>query len=83
MAKEQHLPLNQSSLTGVCGRLSAVSFTSRDVPEVKGKLPKLATHSISPPCERLGGTSGLRHDPGVNVAEVGSSVGMVDGSRKV
>src|SRR5436190_1432951 len=42
MAKEQDLPLNQSKLTGVCGRLKCcLIYELETYQEVKGKLPKL------------------------------------------
>src|SRR5216117_2158299 len=85
MAKEQDLPLNQSTLTGVCGRLKCcLIYELETYQEVKGKLPKLGDTFHIPSCVSGScGTSGCATTQGVNVVKESIVVGMVDGSRKV
>ena len=57
MAKDQDLPLNQSKLTGVCGRLKCcLIYELETYQEVKGKLPKLGETFHIPSC--VGGQCG-------------------------
>src|SRR5438093_169548 len=83
MAKEQDLPLNQSKLTGVCGRLKCcLIYELETYQEVKGKLPKLGDTFHIPSCVSGScGTSGCATTQGVNVVKESIVVGMVDGSR--
>jgi len=85
MAKEQDLPLNQSKLTGVCGRLKCcLIYELETYQEVKGKLPKLGDTFHIPSCVSGScGTSGCATTQGVNVVKESIVVGMFDGSRKV
>src|SRR5712692_8087387 len=85
MAKEQDLPLNQSKLTGVCGRLKCcLIYELETYQEVKGKLPKLGETFHIPACVSGScGTSGCATTQGVNVVKESIVVGMVDGTRKV
>ena len=85
MAKEQDLPLNQSKLTGVCGRLKCcLIYELETYQEVKGKLPKLGETFHIPSCVSGScGTSGCATTQGVNVVKESIVVGMVDGTRKV
>src|SRR5712691_11449753 len=84
MAKEQDLPLNQSKLTGVCGRLKCcLIYELETYQEVKGKLPKLGETFHIPSCVSGScGTSGCATTQGVNVVKESIVVGMVDGTRK-
>jgi hypothetical protein len=84
MAKDQDLPLNQSKLTGVCGRLKCcLIYELETYQEVKGKLPKLGETFHIPSCVSGScGTSGCATTQGVNVVKETIVVGMVDGSRK-
>src|SRR5437773_5093911 len=84
MAKEQDLPLNQSKLTGVCGRLKCcLIYELETYQEVKGKLPKLGDTFHIPSCVSGScGTSGCATTQGVNVVKESIVVGMVDGTRK-
>jgi hypothetical protein len=85
MAKEQDLPLNQSKLTGVCGRLKCcLIYELETYQEVKGKLPKLGDTFHIPSCVSGScGTSGCATTQGVNVVKESIVVGMFDGTRKV
>jgi len=84
MAKEQDLPLNQSKLTGVCGRLKCcLIYELETYQEVKGKLPKIGDTFHIPSC--VGGqcgTSGCAMTQNVNVVKEQIVVGMTDGTRK-
>ena len=84
MAKDQDLPLNQSKLTGVCGRLKCcLIYELETYQEVKGKLPKLGDTFHIPSCVSGScGTSGCATTQGVNVVKESIVVGMVDGTRK-
>jgi len=83
MAKEQDLPLNQSKLTGVCGRLKCcLIYELETYQEVKGKLPKLGETFHIPSC--VGGqcgTGGCAMTQGVSMTKEAIVVGMADGSR--
>ena len=83
MAKEQDLPLNQSKLTGVCGRLKCCLIYELEMyQEVKGKLPKLGETFHIPACVSGScGTSGCATTQGVNVVKESIVVGLVDGGR--
>ena len=83
MAKEQDLPLNQSKLTGVCGRLKCcLIYELETYQEVKGKLPKLGETFHIPACVSGScGTSGCATTQGVNVVKESIIVGLVDGGR--
>jgi len=83
MAKEQDLPLNQSKLTGVCGRLKCcLIYELETYQEVKGKLPKLGETFHIPACVSGScGTSGCATTQGVNVVKESIVVGLVDGGR--
>src|SRR6266849_2695873 len=83
MAKEQDLPLNQSKLTGVCGRLKCcLIYELETYQEVKGKLPKLGEAFHIPSCVSGScGTSGCATTQGVNVVKESIVVGLVDGGR--
>jgi hypothetical protein len=84
MAKEQDLPLNQSKLTGVCGRLKCcLIYELETYQEVKGKLPKIGDTFHIPSC--VGGqcgTSGCAMTQSANVVKEEIVVGMADGTRK-
>lgn len=83
MAKEQDLPLNQSKLTGVCGRLKCcLIYELETYQEVKGKLPKLGETFHIPSC--VGGqcgTAGCAQVQGTNVPREAIVVGLADGGR--
>ena len=83
MAKEQDLPLNQSKLTGVCGRLKCcLIYELETYQEVKGKLPKLGDTFHIPSC--VGGscgTGGCAQVQGVSMTKEAIVVGMADGTR--
>jgi cell fate regulator YaaT (PSP1 superfamily) len=83
MAKEQDLPLNQSKLTGVCGRLKCcLIYELETYQEVKGKLPKVGETFHIPSC--VGGqcgTAGCAMTQSVNVPKEMIVVGLTDGSR--
>jgi len=84
MAKEQDLPLNQSKLTGVCGRLKCcLIYELETYQEVKGKLPKVGETFHIPSC--VGGqcgTSGCAMTQSTNVVKESIIVGMTtDNSR--
>ena len=83
MAKEQDLPLNQSKLTGVCGRLKCcLIYELETYQEVKGKLPKVGDTFHIPSCEGgKCGTSGCAMTQSVNVPKEAVVVGLADGSR--
>ncbi|HEV8229180.1 MAG TPA: regulatory iron-sulfur-containing complex subunit RicT, partial [Candidatus Limnocylindria bacterium] len=83
MAKEQDLPLNQSKLTGVCGRLKCcLIYELETYQEVKGKLPKLGETFHIPSCVSGScGTSGCATTQGVNVVKESIVVGLLDGGR--
>ncbi len=85
MAKEQDLPLNQSKLTGVCGRLKCcLIYELETYQEVKGKLPKLGETFHIPACVSGScGTSGCATTQGVNVVKESIVVGLMDGGRAV
>src|SRR5258705_13617330 len=71
MAKEQDLPLNQSKLTGVCGRLKCcLIYELETYQEVKGKLPKIGDVFHIPTCVSGScGTSGCATAQGTNVVK--------------
>ena len=83
MAKEQDLPLNQSKLTGVCGRLKCcLIYELETYQEVKGKLPKLGDTFHIPSC--VGGqcgTGGCAQVQGVSMTKEAIVVGVLDGGR--
>ena len=83
MAKDQDLPLNQSKLTGVCGRLKCcLIYELETYQEVKGKLPKLGDTFHIPSC--VGGqcgTGGCAQVQGVSMTKEAIVVGMLDGGR--
>ncbi|MBI3522407.1 MAG: stage 0 sporulation protein [Chloroflexi bacterium] len=83
MAKEQDLPLNQSKLTGVCGRLKCcLIYELETYQEVKGKLPKLGDTFHIPSCVSGScGTGGCAQTQGVSMTKEAVVVGMLDGSR--
>jgi len=83
MAKEQDLPLNQSKLTGVCGRLKCcLIYELETYQEVKGKLPRMGDTFHIPTCVSGScGTSGCATAQGVNVVKELVVVGLADGSR--
>jgi cell fate regulator YaaT (PSP1 superfamily) len=83
MAKEQDLPLNQSKLTGVCGRLKCcLIYELETYQEVKGKLPKLGETFHIPSCvSGQCGTGGCAQVQGVSMTKEAIVVGMVDGGR--
>ena len=83
MAKEQDLPLNQSKLTGVCGRLKCcLIYELETYQEVKGKLPKVGDTFHIPSCEGgKCGTSGCAMTQSVNVPKESITVTLVDGAR--
>ena len=84
MAKEQDLPLNQSKLTGVCGRLKCcLIYELETYQEVKGKLPKLGETFHIPSCvSGQCGTGGCAQTQGVSMTKEEIVVGMYDGTRK-
>ncbi|MBM4421571.1 MAG: hypothetical protein FJ034_08345, partial [Chloroflexi bacterium] len=83
MAKEQDLPLNQSKLTGVCGRLKCcLIYELETYQEVRGALPKLGETIHIPSC--VGGqcgTSGCAMVQGASVTKEAITVGLMDGNR--
>ena len=83
MAKEQDLPLNQSKLTGVCGRLKCcLIYELETYQEVKGKLPKVGEVFHIPTCVSGScGTSGCATTQGANVAKEAITVELVTGGR--
>ena len=83
MAKEQDLPLNQSKLTGVCGRLKCcLIYELETYQEVKGKLPKVGDTFHIPTCEGgKCGTSGCAMTQSVNVPKESIMVTLADGAR--
>jgi cell fate regulator YaaT (PSP1 superfamily) len=83
MAKEQDLPLNQSKLTGVCGRLKCCLIYELEVyQEVKGKLPKAGETIHIPSCEGgQCGTSGCAMTQGANVVKESIVVELATGGR--
>jgi len=83
MAKEQDLPLNQSKLTGVCGRLKCcLIYELETYQEVKGKLPKAGETIHIPSCEGgQCGTSGCAMTQGANVAKESITVELLTGGR--
>ena len=84
MAKEQDLPLNQSKLTGVCGRLKCcLIYELETYQEVKGKLPKLGDTFHIPSCvSGQCGTGGCAQTQGVSMTKEAIVVGMYDGTKK-
>ena len=84
MAKEQDLPLNQSKLTGVCGRLKCcLIYELETYQEVKGKLPKLGETFHIPSCvSGQCGTGGCAQTQGVSMTKEEIIVGMADGTHK-
>jgi hypothetical protein len=84
MAKDQDLPLNQSKLTGVCGRLKCcLIYELETYQEVKGKLPKLGETFHIPSCvSGQCGTGGCAQTQGVSMTKEEIVVGMYDGTRK-
>src|SRR5437879_5353118 len=83
MAKEQDLPLNQSKLTGVCGRLKCcLIYELETYQEVKGRLPKLGETFHIPSCESGScGTSGCATTQGTNVVKESIVVELAAGGR--
>jgi cell fate regulator YaaT (PSP1 superfamily) len=83
MAKDQDLPLNQSKLTGVCGRLKCcLIYELETYQEVKGKLPALGETFHIPSC--VGGqcgTAGCAQTQSVSVTKEQIVVGLADGAR--
>src|SRR5260221_5273607 len=84
MAKEQDLPLNQSKLTGVCGRLKCcLIYELETYQEVKGKLPKLGETFHIPSCvSGQCGTGGCAQTQGVSVTKERNGAGRSAGTRK-
>ena len=83
MAKDQDLPLNQSKLTGVCGRLECcLIYELETYQEVKGRLPKLGETFHIPSCESGScGTSGCATTQGTNVVKESIVVELATGGR--
>jgi cell fate regulator YaaT (PSP1 superfamily) len=83
MAKEQDLPLNQSKLTGVCGRLKCcLIYELETYQEVKGKLPKIGDVFHIPTCVSGScGTSGCATAQGTNVVKEAIVVELATGGR--
>ncbi|HKW77938.1 MAG TPA: regulatory iron-sulfur-containing complex subunit RicT [Candidatus Limnocylindria bacterium] len=83
MAKEQDLPLNQSKLTGVCGRLKCcLIYELETYQQVKGKLPKVGESIHIPSCEGgQCGTSGCAMTQGANVVKESITVELATGGR--
>jgi cell fate regulator YaaT (PSP1 superfamily) len=83
MAKEQDLPLNQSKLTGVCGRLKCcLIYELETYQEVKGKLPKIGDVFHIPTCVSGScGTSGCATAQGTNVVKEAVIVELAAGGR--
>ena len=84
MAKDQDLPLNQSKLTGVCGRLKCcLIYELETYQEVKGKLPKAGDVFHIPTCVSGScGTSGCATTQGTNVVKEAILVELVTGGRQ-
>ena len=80
MAKEQDLPLNQSKLTGVCGRLKCcLIYELETYQEVRGKLPKLGETFHIPSCvSGACGTGGCAQTQGVSMTKEQIVVGMAE-----
>lgn len=80
MAKEQDLPLNQSKLTGVCGRLKCcLIYELETYQEVKGKLPKVGETFHIPSCvSGACGTGGCAQTQGVSMTKEAIVVGMAE-----
>jgi cell fate regulator YaaT (PSP1 superfamily) len=83
MAKEQDLPLNQSKLTGVCGRLKCcLIYELETYQEVNGKLPKVGDTFHIPTCVSGScGTSGCATTQGTNVVKEAVVVELAAGGR--
>src|SRR5437867_11860234 len=83
MAKEQDLPLNQSKLTGVCGRLKCcLIYELETYQEVNGKLPKVGEAFHIPSCVSGScGTSGCATTQGTNVVKESITVELATGGR--
>ena len=83
MAKEQDLPLNQSKLTGVCGRLKCcLIYELETYQEVKGRLPKVGETFHIPSCVSGScGTSGCATTQGANVVKESIVVELATGGR--
>ena len=83
MAKEQDLPLNQSKLTGVCGRLKCcLIYELETYQEVNGKLPKVGDTFHIPSCVSGScGTSGCATTQGTNVVKEAVIVELATGGR--
>jgi cell fate regulator YaaT (PSP1 superfamily) len=83
MAKEQDLPLNQSKLTGVCGRLKCcLIYELETYQEVNGKLPKVGETFHIPTCVSGScGTSGCATTQGTNVVKEAVIVELATGGR--
>ena len=83
MAKEQDLPLNQSKLTGVCGRLKCcLIYELETYQEVKGKLPKQGDTFHIPSCvSGQCGTGGCAQVQGVSMTKESIVVGLIDGGH--
>ncbi|HET7701436.1 MAG TPA: regulatory iron-sulfur-containing complex subunit RicT [Candidatus Limnocylindria bacterium] len=83
MAKEQDLPLNQSKLTGVCGRLKCcLIYELETYQEVNGKLPKIGETFHIPACVSGScGTSGCATTQGTNVVKEAVVVELASGGR--
>lgn len=81
MAKDQDLPLNQSKLTGVCGRLKCcLIYELETYQEIKGKLPKLGETFHIPSCvSGQCGTGGCAQTQGVSMTKERVVVGIMDG----
>ena len=83
MAKEQDLPLNQTKLTGVCGRLKCcLIYELETYQEVNGKLPKVGETFHIPACVSGScGTSGCATTQGTNVVKEAVVVELATGGR--
>ena len=83
MAKEQDLPLNQSKLTGVCGRLKCcLIYELETYQEVNGKLPRVGETFHIPSCVSGScGTSGCATTQGTNVVKEAIIVELANGGR--
>src|SRR3954469_12652623 len=83
MAKDQDLPLNQSKLTGVCGRLKCcLIYELETYQEVNGKLPKVGETFHIPTCVSGScGTSGCATTQGTNVVKEAVIVELSTGGR--
>ena len=83
MAKEQDLPLNQSKLTGVCGRLKCcLIYELETYQEVNGKLPKVGDTFHIPTCiSGSCGTTGCATTQGTNVVKEAVIVELAAGGR--